>query len=164
MRITAMPLIYNYYLGQVVSAEILMASENGCPIEMHQIKIDKCDEMYDNKCQGETTMPFLRARYDKSTGQSPNSPREQLNRMTSWIDGSFVYSTKEAWINEMRTFQNGTLKMCNGTAYIDETSPMECHPRMGLPPRNTARIPLQNNPAPHVLRMLNPERMFGKEY
>ena len=64
----------------------------------------------------------------------------------------------------MRTFQNGTLKMCNGTAYIDETSPMECHPRMGLPPRNTARIPLQNNPAPHVLRMLNPERMFGKEY
>ena len=82
MRITAMPLIYNYYLGQVVSAEILMASENGCPIEMHQIKIDKCDEMYDNKCQGETTMPFLRARYDKSTGQSPNSPREQVKTIS----------------------------------------------------------------------------------
>ena len=24
-----------------------MASEAGCPIEMHKIPIDKCDEMYD---------------------------------------------------------------------------------------------------------------------
>ena len=67
--------------------------------------------------------------------------------MTSWIDGSFVYSTKEAWINEMRTFRNGTLKMCDGTPYVDkETSPIECHPRMGMPPRNTARVPLENSP------------------
>ena len=62
----------------MVSAEILMASDHGCPIEMHQIKIDKCDEMYDENCQGETTMPFHRARYDPSTGQSPNNPREQV--------------------------------------------------------------------------------------
>ena len=55
-----------------------MASEHGCPIEMHQIKIDKCDEMYDESCQGDTTMPFHRARYDPTTGQSPNSPREQV--------------------------------------------------------------------------------------
>lgn len=25
--------------------------------------------------------------------------------MTSWIDGSFVYSTSEAWVNAMRSFQ-----------------------------------------------------------
>ena len=56
-----------------------MASDHGCPIEMHQIKIDKCDEMYDENCQGDTTMPFHRARYDPSTGQSPNNPREQVN-------------------------------------------------------------------------------------
>ena len=69
------------FFGQVVSAEILMASDHGCPIEMHQIKIDKCDEMYDDKCKGDTTMPFTRARYDPSTGQSPNNPREQTNRI-----------------------------------------------------------------------------------
>ena len=73
---------YNSYvriIGQVVSAEILMASELGCPIEMHRIPIEKCDEMYDPDCKGDASMPFHRANYDKSTGQSPNSPREQVS-------------------------------------------------------------------------------------
>lgn len=135
------------FFGQVVSAEILMASEHGCPIEMHKIPIEKCDEMFDENCTGESSMPFHRANYDRRTGQSPNSPREQMNRMTSWIDASFVYSTKEAWINTMRTFENGTLKMDGDPIY-------------GMPPRNTMRVPMVNNPAPHVLRMLSPERMF----
>lgn len=33
--------------------------------------------------------------------------------MTSWIDASFVYSTKEAWVNAMRNWTNGALKMVN---------------------------------------------------
>lgn len=65
-------------LGQMVSSEILMASEPGCPIEMHHIKIAKCDEMYDRDCRGGRTMPFHRAIYDSRTGQSPNNPREQV--------------------------------------------------------------------------------------
>ncbi len=32
----------------------------------------------------------------------------------------------------------------------------------GLPQRNTQRVPLANHPAPHVLRMLSPERMYRK--
>ena len=82
------------WLFQVVSAEILMASESGCPIEMHKIPIEKCDDMFDEECAGNKFMPFHRANYDKKTGQSPNTPREQQNSMTSWIDASFVYSTK----------------------------------------------------------------------
>ena len=58
-----------------------MASELGCPIEMHRIPIKKCDEMYDPECKGDTFMPFHRAVYDKGTGQSPNSPREQVRKM-----------------------------------------------------------------------------------
>ena len=69
---------YFSFSGQVVSAEILMASELGCPIEMHRIPIEKCDEMYDPECKGDTFMPFHRASYDKDTGQSPNTPREQV--------------------------------------------------------------------------------------
>lgn len=132
------------FFGQVVSAEILMASETGCPIEMHKIKIEECDEMYDQDCTGNKFMPFHRANYDKRTGQSPNTPREQQNSMTSWIDASFVYSTKESWVNAMRSFENGTLK-------TEED---------GMPPHNLMRVPMVNAPAPHLLTKLNPERMF----
>jgi len=68
-----------WFSGQVVSAEILYATEHGCPIELHKIPIDKCDEMYDEECTGEAFMPFHRALYDRRTGQSPNNPREQVS-------------------------------------------------------------------------------------
>lgn len=66
------------FFGQVVTSEVVMASESGCPIEMHRIEIEKCDEMYDGECRGEKYIPFHRAAYDRRTGQSPNSPREQV--------------------------------------------------------------------------------------
>lgn len=135
------------YSGQVVTNEIVMASESGCPIEMHRIEIEKCDDMYDKDCQGNKYIPFHRAAYDPKTGQSPNSPREQINQMTAWIDGSFIYSTSEAWLNAMRSFDNGTL-------LTDSTGHMPVH--------NTMRVPLFNNPVPHVMRTLNPERLYRK--
>ena len=73
-------LVYCVIAGQLVSSEVLMASELGCPIEMHRIPIEKCDEMYDPECKGDTFMPFHRALYDKDTGQSPNTPREQVRK------------------------------------------------------------------------------------
>lgn len=71
----------------------------------------------------------------------------QLNMVTSWIDGSFIYSTSETWVNTMRSFKNGTFK----------TDPS------GLfPPRNKERAPLINAPPAHHLKMITPERMFCK--
>lgn len=133
------------FFGQAVTGEIVMASESGCPIEMHRIPVERCDPMYDPECTGPRHMPFHRAAYDRSTGQSPNSPREQINQMTSWIDGSFVYSTSEAWVNAMRSFQNGSLLSADGGR---------------MPVRNTMRVPLFNNPVPHVMHALSPERLF----
>lgn len=70
------------FFGQLLSSEILMASEPGCPIEMHHIEIPKCDPMYDVECEGGRSMPFHRAHYDATTGQSPNLPREQVSKAT----------------------------------------------------------------------------------
>lgn len=133
------------FFGQVVTNEVVMASESGCPIEMHRIEIDRCDEMYDRECAGDKYIPFHRAAYDRKTGQSPNAPREQINQMTAWIDGSFIYSTSEAWLNAMRTFQNGTMLTEAGGR---------------MPVRNTMRVPLFNNPVPEMMRTMNPERLY----
>ncbi|KAI4469865.1 nadph oxidase [Holotrichia oblita] len=133
------------FFGQMVTSEIVMASESGCPIEMHQIDIEKCDDMYDKQCDGNKYIPFHRAAYDRKTGQSPNNPREQMNQVTSWIDGSFIYSTSEPWINAMRSFANGAFQ-------TDESGKM--------PLRNSMRVPLFNNPVPEQMRMSKSETLF----
>lgn len=71
----------------------------------------------------------------------------QLNQVTSWIDGSSIYSISEPWINTMRSFQNGTF-------LTDENGKM--------PIRNSMHVPLFNNPVPHMMKMLSPERLFRK--
>lgn len=62
-----------------------MASESGCPIEFHRIDVDKCDPVFDKDCQGDKYIPFLRADYDRQTGRSPNSPREQVRRCLDYM-------------------------------------------------------------------------------
>lgn len=92
--------LFYLFLGQVVTGEIVMASESGCPIEHHRIPVDKCDHMYDPDCQGTKSMPFLRAAYDRDTGQSPNSPREQVGvqtmepAMPAWVQQTYYFILK----------------------------------------------------------------------
>ncbi|XP_043467959.1 dual oxidase isoform X1 [Leptopilina heterotoma] len=133
------------FFGQLVTSEIIMASESGCPIEFHRIDVEKCDPVFDKDCQGNKYIPFLRADYDRRTGHSPNNPREQINKVTSWIDGSFIYSSSEAWANTMRSFSNGSLLM---------------EKRRQFPVRNTMRAPLFNHPSPNVVRIESPERLY----
>ena len=54
---------------------------------------------------------------------------------------------QESWVNAMRSFENGTLKM-------------EGDQQKGMPPLNKMRVPMVNAPAPHLLTKLNPERMY----
>lgn len=74
--------------------------------------------------------------------------RQQVNRVSSWIDGSFVYSTSETWVNTMRSFKDGKFKVDINTK--------------GHPIRNVDRVPLINAPPAHQLKMVTPERMFRK--
>ncbi|VDP48191.1 unnamed protein product [Soboliphyme baturini] len=102
---------------------------------MHYIPIESCDATFDQDCSGDIKFPYLRAKYDKSTGQGLNNPREQLNEKTSWIDASIVYNVQEPWVNALRSFRNGTLRE---------------GPVQGYPPLNAERLPLINPPPPQA--------------
>ena len=52
-------------------------------------------------------------------------------------------------MNAMRSFTNGTFK--SGDVG-------------GMPPRNSERVPLFTAPAPHIMKMANPEKMLRKFY
>lgn len=64
-----------------------------------------------------------------------------------WSWSSLQYFAQESWVNAMRSFENGTLKM-------------EGSQEKGMPPLNSMRVPMENAPAPHLLTQLNPERMY----
>ncbi|WKX98615.1 hypothetical protein Q1695_013921 [Nippostrongylus brasiliensis] len=132
------------FKGQVVAYEIIASTQTGCPLEVMKIPVPPGDPVYDINGEG-TDIPFTRAKYDKQSGQGFNSPREQVNEVTAWIDGSFVYSVMEAWVATMRSFQNGTLKEGSQKRY---------------PPLNNPHIPLNNPPPPQIHRLLNPDRLF----
>jgi dual oxidase len=114
---------------------------------MHKIPVPKCDPVFDKNCEGRTEIPFTRAKYDKQTGHGLNSPREQINERTSWIDASFLYSTQEPWVAALRSFENGSL--LEG-------------PMSGYPPFNNPHIPLINPPPPQIHRLMNPERLYSE--
>ncbi|KJH47788.1 animal hem peroxidase [Dictyocaulus viviparus] len=100
------------FFSQVVAYEIMASTQTSCPLEIMKIPVPPGDPVYDINGTG-TDIPFTRAKYDKQSGQGFNSPREQVNERTAWIDGSFVYSVMEAWVATMRSFENGTLKEGN---------------------------------------------------
>ena len=57
-------------------------------------------------------IPFFRSAVYPGTGE--DSPRQQMNLITSWVDGSNVYGSEESRANWLRTFENGKLKTSAG--------------------------------------------------
>ncbi|HYE34825.1 peroxidase family protein [Methylocaldum sp.] len=69
--------------------------------ENFPIDIPAGDAFFDPQGTGTKTMPFRRAIFDAATGRSTSNPREQINEVTGYIDGSMVYGSdgaRAAWL------------------------------------------------------------------
>ena len=76
---------------------------------------------------------------------------EQLNEISSYIDGSLTYGPNKAWTDVLRSFKNGLLAAANDT---DSTQGY-------FPQLNNIRLPFANPPTPrdHVLKPI--KRFFS---
>src|SRR5581483_211498 len=78
------------------------------------------------------TEPFTRSTFDPATGTSTGNPRQQVNAVTSFLDGSQIYGSDAARVDQLRTHVGGQLKtgpgnllpLDNSTNFPTATLPM----------------------------------------
>jgi len=90
------------------------------------------DPIFDPTGTGNQIMPLTRSVFDSSTGTT--NPREQINQVTAFIDGSMVYGSDQARNDFIRD-----LAANNGKLKLDSN---------GLLPLNTAGLLNGNGPNP----------------
>ena len=85
------------------------------PPEGANIPVPIYDPDFDSVGTGTAEIPFNRSIYDTDTGTGVHNPREQLNQVTSWIDGSNVYGSDAVRAVALRTNDGtGQLRMSEG--------------------------------------------------
>ncbi|NXT78254.1 DUOX2 oxidase, partial [Zapornia atra] len=97
------------FFGFHVLSDILETERPGCPAEFLNIHIPPGDPVFDPAGTGDVVLPFQRIQWAMETGQSPNSPREQTNEVTGWLDGSSIYGPSHSWSDALRKFSGGEL-------------------------------------------------------
>ncbi len=72
---------------------------------------------------------FSRAAFDPATGTSKSNPRQQPNKVTSFLDGSMIYGSDAARARKLRTLSGGLMKTSAGDLLPINTGnlPVEIH-------------------------------------
>ena len=84
------------------------------PTQSLDIAIPSGDEIFDPAGTGAMTMRFSRSHYDHNTGTSTTNPREQVNEITAYLDGSNVYGSDATRALALRTLSGGRMKTSAG--------------------------------------------------
>ncbi|XP_075064233.1 dual oxidase 1-like [Mixophyes fleayi] len=102
--------VLGIFFGYHAMSEIFGIEDLGCPIEFLNIEVPAGDEIFDPENKGKSFLPFQRSKWCKHSGNSPNNPRYQVNSVTAWIDGSYIYGHSHSWCDALRSFTYGKLE------------------------------------------------------
>jgi len=100
------------------------------------VSVPTGDPSFDPMGTGIEVIPLSRSIYDPTTGVT--SPREQVNVITAFLDGSMVYGSDQSTATALRTLSGGRLKTSAGD--LLPKNDLATFPDGALPMANDARI------------------------
>ncbi len=77
--------------------------------ESFNITVPGGDPSFDPNGTGQATIALNRSIFDPGTGTSSDNPRQQINTITSFIDGSQVYGIDQQTADSLREFSGGRM-------------------------------------------------------
>ena len=88
--------------GQFLDHDISLTPERA-PTERLSILVPRGDPIFDPFRSGARTISFNRSEFDPITGTGPDNPRDQVNKITAFIDASNVYGSDARRTSALRT-------------------------------------------------------------
>ena len=101
-----------YVWGQFLDHDIDL-SETGTS-ESLPIIVPSGDKWFDPTSSGTKRIGLQRSLFAAGTGTSVENPREQVNVVTAFVDGSQVYGSNKSRADALRTFTGGLLRTSTG--------------------------------------------------
>lgn len=136
-KFTVMLAVWGQFMDHDVTATALTKGKNGGSITCcgvpkktqhpacYPVQLKPGDDYYHK--YNMTCMEFIRS---SPAPRCTLGPREQLNQVSSYLDGSVVYGNTESLANRLRTFEKGELKMYH-TPDDRELLPISTDPQDG---------------------------------
>ncbi len=112
-----------YVWGQFIDHDIDL-SETGTS-EQLAIAVPSGDTWFDPKSTGIKLIGLTRSLFASGTGTSANNPRQQVNAVTAFVDGSQVYGSSKSRADALRTFTHGLLRTSTGNMLPFNTAGLE---------------------------------------
>ncbi|MEZ6128874.1 MAG: peroxidase family protein [Planctomycetaceae bacterium] len=103
--------------GQFLDHDISL-SEAAYPAEPFNIHVPAGDHLFDAEYTGNSEIAFHRSVFDTSTGDSIDNPRQQINQITTFIDGSMIYGSDDDRAAQLRSFSDGHLRIADDNLLI----------------------------------------------
>lgn len=99
-----------YAWGQFIDHDL--DSTKAGSTEAFNIAVPSGDPTFDPTGTGTATIAMFRSAFDPATGTT--NPRQQVNGITAWLDGSMIYGSDTATANSLRAFTGGQMKTSAG--------------------------------------------------
>ncbi|MFO0944746.1 MAG: peroxidase family protein [Planctomycetota bacterium] len=123
-----------YAWGQFIDHDLDLTQ--GGTSEYFPVQVPTGDPWFDPAGTGTNVIPLVRSAYDPDSGTDPSNPREQVNLITAWLDGSMIYGSNSATATALRTLSGGRLKTSDG--YLLPLNNVSFFPDATLPMSNDA--------------------------